>query len=147
MAVWQWHPAGVLDVLAGNTKFTGAEYGITGSFKCLLLTSGFTVDPTNRYLSRSTIFGEVIGSGYTAGGVAVGNSTAYNEYLNTITLTFADASWYPGTFTARTAVIYHNTTGGAPEFPLAWLTLPEDRSCYQSIFKITGPILKIGLNP
>ena len=141
MAVWQWHPSGVLDVLKGNTKFTG------GSFKCLLLTSGYTIDPVEDQLTRNSFFAEVVGTGYTVGGATVTVGTSYNEYLNTVSLAFQDALWNPGTFTARTAVIYHNTGTLWTEYPLCWLTFDEDRSCYQSSFRVTGPILKIGLNP
>jgi hypothetical protein len=63
---------------------------------------------------------EVVGAGYTAGGVTLtaGNQTiTYTAGTNTVTLDGEDASWAASTITARTAVVY-KSTGVASTSPL-----------------------------
>jgi hypothetical protein len=98
---------------ACNTFKTGMMNGTfnftSGSFKIALYTNAATLDATT---TAYTSTGEVVASGYTAGGLAltiaqvptVGNSgtTAY--------ISFNNAVW-TSSLTARGALIYQTTTG------------------------------------
>jgi hypothetical protein len=98
---------------ACNTFKTGMMNGTfnftSGSFKIALYTNAATLDATT---TAYTSTGEVVGSGYTAGGLAltiaqvptVGNSgtTAYISFNNAI---------WTSALTARGALIYQTTTG------------------------------------
>ena len=98
---------------ACNTFKTGMMNGTfnftSGSFKIALYTNAATLDATT---TAYTSTGEVVASGYTAGGLAltiaqvptVGNSgtTAY--------ISFNNAVW-TSALTARGALIYQTTTG------------------------------------
>ena len=98
---------------ACNTFKTGMMNGTfnftSGTFKIALYTNAATLDAsTTAYTST----GEVVGSGYTAGGLAltiaqvptVGNSG------NTAYISFDNAVW-AASLTARGALIYQTTTG------------------------------------
>lgn len=141
MAVWQWHPSGVFGVLNAETKIMPTA----ATFKCLLLPPLFYINPVNRYLTRASMT-EVVGTGYTLGGVQVYPTTTYNTYLNTISVTFGNATW-SGSFTARTAVIYKVSGNTYTDYPLCWLTMDKDETCTVSTFQVTGPVLTLGLNP
>jgi hypothetical protein len=98
---------------ACNTFKTGLMNGTynftSGSFKIALYTNAATLDATT---TAYTSTGEVVASGYTAGGLAltiaqtptVGNSgtTAYISFNNAI---------WTSSLTARGALIYQTTTG------------------------------------
>jgi hypothetical protein len=100
---------------ACNTLKTGLMNGTfnftSGSFKIALYTNAATLDA---YTTAYTTTGEVVASGYTAGGVAltiaqtptVGNSgtTAY--------ISFNNAAW-TSSLTARGALIYKAGANGA----------------------------------
>lgn len=86
----------------------GAFNFTSGSFYMALYTNEATL---NASTTAYTTTGEVVASGYTAGGellvgatVAISNNTAY--------LTFNNASWI-GAFTARGALIYQAGDNGA----------------------------------
>ena len=96
-----------------NTFKTGMMNGTfnftSGSFKIALYTNAATLDATT---TAYTSTGEVVASGYTAGGLAltiaqvptVGNSG------NTAYISFNNAVW-TSSLTARGALIYQTTTG------------------------------------
>jgi len=98
---------------ACNTFKTGMMNGTfnftSGSFKIALYTNAATLDATT---TAYTSTGEVVASGYTAGGLAltiaqvptVGNSG------NTAYISFNNAVW-TSSLTARGALIYQTTTG------------------------------------
>ena len=98
---------------ACNTFKTGMMNGTfnftSGSFKIALYTNAATLDATT---TAYTSTGEVVASGYTAGGLAltiaqvptVGNSG------NTAYISFDNAVW-TSSLTARGALIYQTTTG------------------------------------
>jgi len=90
-------------LMNGTFNFT------SGTFYMALYTNAATLDATT---TAYTSTGEVVGSGYTAGGLAltiaqvptVGNSG------NTAYISFDNAVW-SGAITARGALIYQTTTG------------------------------------
>lgn len=60
---------------------------------------------TQRYLDG--VSNEIVGTGYTTGGLALTAKTStYEPSTNTLTLDCADPSWLSATFTSRYAVFY-----------------------------------------
>lgn len=85
----------------------------TDSFKIMLVTSAYApnIDTDTR---RSNVTNEVVGTGYTAGGIAITCSVgAVDTVNNRVVLTFAAVSWPASTITARGAVIYKSRGGAA----------------------------------
>ena len=81
-----------------------------------------------------TTTNEVIGTGYTAGGITltpvVGSDTANNvSYVS-----FSNVTWNPASFTCRGALIYNSTTGAA----VAVLNFGSDKTATTS-FTIQFP--------
>lgn len=81
----------------------------TDALKAMLCTSAYTPDQdTHQYKSQVT--GEVVGTGYTAGGQALtGVSVVYAPGTNILTFDFTDPSWAASTITARYLVVYDST--------------------------------------
>jgi len=87
------------------------------SIKVMLLTSTYTPNQdTHQY--KSDLTGEVTGTGYTAGGVALANKTMpYNSATNQLSRKADNVQWANSTITARYAVVYDDT-GTAGTSPL-----------------------------
>jgi hypothetical protein len=91
----------------------------------------------NATLNQSTLIytttGEVVGTGYTAGGktltVIPPQTDDYTVYLS-----FSDVTWNPASFTVRGALIYNSTTNAA----VAVLDFGADKTPTSS-FTITFP--------
>jgi hypothetical protein len=79
----------------------------TQTFKIALYTNNTTLDQTT---TAYTSTGEVVATGYTAGGEAITPSLAIDSSTGIAYIDFSDASW-SGAFTARGALIYRETTG------------------------------------
>lgn len=63
---------------------------------------------------KSDVTNEVTGTGYTATGqLLTGAAVVYNASTNVWSLDAADASWPSSTITARYAVVYDRSSGGA----------------------------------
>ena len=80
----------------------------TQTFKIALYTNNATLDQTTTTYTGTT--GEVVATGYTAGGEAITPSLAIDSSTGIAYIDFSDASW-SGAFTARGALIYRVTTG------------------------------------
>lgn len=95
----------------------GIDYD-THSIKVSLHTSAYTPDQdTHEHFDDVT--NEVTGTGYTAGGAALGTKTiTYTGATNVIKIDAADTTWSTSTITARTAVIRDVDTGVAATEPL-----------------------------
>ena len=80
-----------------------------------------------------TTVGEVVGTGYTAGGktltIIPPTSSGYTAYLS-----FGTVTWNPANFTTRGALIYNSTTNAA----VAVLNFGADKTPVSS-FTITFP--------
>lgn len=89
----------------------------TDTIKVMLCGSSYTPSQdTHRY--KSSVTGEVTGTGYTAGGTPLASKTVtYAAGSNTLTLDAADVTWPASSITARYAVIYKDT-GTAATSPL-----------------------------
>lgn len=82
--------------------------GTTQTFKIALYTNDATLDQTTTTYTGTT--GEVVATGYTAGGAAITPSLAIDSSTGIAYIDFSNASW-SGAFTARGALIYRVTTG------------------------------------
>lgn len=80
----------------------------TQTFKIALYTNNATLDQTTTTYTGTT--GEVVATGYTAGGAAITPSLAIDSSTGIAYIDFSNASW-SGAFTARGALIYRVTTG------------------------------------
>lgn len=110
----------------------------TDTVKVALCTSTYTPNQdTNGYFSDVT--NEVVGTGYTAGGVTLASKTVtYTAGTNVTAFDAADVSWAASTITARYAVIYVDTAGAASTDPLiGYVDFGEDVSSSSGTFSIT----------
>jgi hypothetical protein len=84
----------------------------TDTFKVMLVTSAY-VENKDTHTKRSDITNEVVGTGYTAGGISVGATVSAVDTANDrVDITFAQVTWPASTITARKA-IYYKSRGGA----------------------------------
>lgn len=93
------------ELLEGKHDFN-ATSGHT--FKIALYTSSASLDAAT---TDYTTTGEVVGTGYTAGGVVLTNVDP-NSSGTTAFIDFNDATWTSATLTAAGALIYNTTTDG-----------------------------------
>lgn len=106
--------------------------------KIMLCTSAYTPNQdTHRY--KSSVTGEVSGTGYVSGGNTLGSvAVTYTAGTNTLTLDAADTSWANSTITARYAVIYDSTPATDATRPLiAYIDFGADVSSSGAAFNIT----------
>ena len=75
--------------------------GTTQTFKIALYTNNATLDQTTTTYTGTT--GEVVASGYTAGGELITPSLAIDSSTGIVYIDFSNASW-SGAFTARGAL-------------------------------------------
>jgi hypothetical protein len=96
------------NLLKGLENFnTGTPY----VYKMALYTASANL---NSNTLAYTTDGEVSGTGYTAGGLALTPiPPALNQDDNTAFISFETATWTGSSFTARGALIYNSTTGAA----------------------------------
>lgn len=81
-----------------------------------------------------TTAGEITGTGYTAGGIALTGVTI-NTYDGTVYINFNNAVWNPASFTARGALIYNVSKANRS---IAVLDFGADKTC-SNTFTITMP--------
>ena len=81
--------------------------GTTQTFRIALYTNDAVLDQTT---TTYTSTGEVVASGYSAGGELITPSLAIDSTNGVAYIDFTNASW-SGAFTARGALIYRVTTG------------------------------------
>lgn len=108
------------------------------TLKIMLCTSAYTPNQdTHRY--KSSVTGEVTGTGYTSGGNTLGSvAVTYTAGTNTLMLDAADTSWANSTITARYAVIYDSTPATDATRPLiAYIDFGADVSSSGAAFNIT----------
>lgn len=77
------------------------------TFKIALYVSAATLDATTTVYTTSN---EVVGTGYTAGGVTLVN-VGISTSGTTAFLSFNNATWTSASFTTRGALIYNSTNG------------------------------------
>lgn len=77
---------------------------------------------------------EVVGTGYTAGGLVLTPSVGSDSTNNVAYVSFSNVTWSPAGFTCRGALIYNSTTGAA----VAVLNFGSDKTATTS-FTIQFP--------
>jgi hypothetical protein len=108
------------------------------TFKIALYTANASLDQSTTAYTTS---GEVVGTGYTAGGntlVISTSPTSGNNSANipTAFVSFSDTSWASSTITARGALIYNSTQGNKS---VAVLDFGADKTTANATFLITFP--------
>lgn len=109
------------------------------TFKVALYTGAATINATTTAYTTS---GEVVGTGYTAGGNTLVISTSPTSDNNsngiaTAYISFSNTSWTNATFTCRGALIYNSTVSGNPS--VAVLDFGSDKTVNNDTFQIIFP--------
>ncbi len=94
------------DTVRGNIDFD------TDAFKVMLVTAAY-VEDKDAHTKRSNVTGEVVGTGYTAGGNTVTVSVNKDLVNDRVDISLGGTTWPTSTITARKA-IYYKSRGGAP---------------------------------
>jgi hypothetical protein len=102
-------------------------------FKLALYTNVANLGPAT---TSYTEFGEVAGSGYTAGGLVV-VATPPSIITNVAMVNFSDVSWPEASFTARGALIYNSSVSGNPSVVV--LDFGADKVVSNDTFGVTFP--------
>jgi len=109
----------------------------TDTIKVMLCTSTYVPDQ-DTHIYKSSITNEVIGTGYTAGGVTLTTKTiGYTGATNVTKLDADDVTWASSTITARYAVIYVDTGVDATSVLLGYVDFGADVSSTNGNFTIT----------
>ena len=108
------------------------------TFKIALYTGTANINQTT---TAYTATGEVVGTGYTAGGQTLTISTSPTSGTNsqsvpTAYISFANSTWPNATFTARGALIYNVTEGNKS---VAVLDFGSDKTVNNDTFQIIFP--------
>ena len=108
------------------------------TFKVALYTGAANIGPTTTAYTTS---GEVVGTGYVAGGntlaISVSPTSGNNSSsVPTAYFSFANSSWTSSTFTARGALIYNSTEGNKS---VAVLDFGADKTVSNDTFQIIFP--------
>jgi hypothetical protein len=108
------------------------------TFKIALYTGAANIDATTTVYTTT---GEVVGTGYTAGGNTLVISTSPTSASNsanipTAFISFATSTWTSATFTCRGALIYNSTQGNKS---VAVLDFGADKTVSNDTFQITFP--------
>jgi hypothetical protein len=108
------------------------------SFKIALYTSAASLDAATTVYSTSN---EVVGTGYTAGGIALTNIDPTSSGT-TAFIDFADVTWSSATITAAGALIYNTTTDGGASTTnaVAVLSFGGDKTSTNGDFVIQFPV-------
>jgi hypothetical protein len=83
----------------------------TNTFKAMLVTSTYVPNKDTND-KRDDVTNEVVGTGYTAGGVGSVCTVTKDTANDKVTLQFAAVSWASSTLTAR-GCVYYKSRGGA----------------------------------
>ena len=103
------------------------------TYKIALYTSAASLDAATTAYTTS---GEVVGTGYTAGGNTLTISVAPVSSGTTAYLSFSNSSWSTATITARGAMIYNSTQG---DKCVAVLDFGSDKTSTAGTFTVVFP--------
>ena len=116
------------------------DFNVSGghTFKIALYTSAASLDAATTDYSTSN---EVVGTGYTAGGIALTNIDPTSSGT-TAFVDFADATWTDATITAAGALIYNTTTdgGSATTNAVAVISFGGDKTSTNGDFVVQFPV-------
>lgn len=115
-----------------KSELLNGVHGTTDTFKIALYTSSATLSSATTVYSATN---EVIGAGYTAGGIALTGANIVVDGSTAI-LDFNDPQWTNATITARGAMIYNSTEGNKA---VCILDFGADKSCSDGTFVVTLP--------
>lgn len=128
---------GCLGVLIGQFDF------VHDTFRAMLTTSGYVIDVNaiDTHQFRDDVTNEVIGSGYTTGGVGlVGVSCQYDTVSNEVRIDFNDPSWGPtANFTARNMIVYQVTGAAGNDSLVMWVDFGGDEMVTNGTFLYSVP--------
>lgn len=111
---------------------------LSDDIKVMLVTVAFTPNQ-DTHVFKSDVTNEVVGTGYTAGGVSLtGKTLTYTSATNVIMFDAADVTWAASTITARYAIIYNNTPATDATKPLlGYVDFGQDFASSNGNFVIT----------
>jgi hypothetical protein len=116
----------------------------TATFKVLLVSVAPTTTETtgsqDTWEFRSSVTNEVVGTGYTAGGIAQAftlNAVTLVPGKQTITWTNISNGWTGATFSAVGAIIYQNVGSAATDILLHYIDFGATATCTAGTFSIT----------
>ena len=116
------------------------DFNVSGghTFKIALYTSAASLDAATTAYTTSN---EVVGVGYTAGGIALTNIDPTSSGT-TAFIDFVDATWTSATITAAGALIYNTTTDGGTGTTnaVAVLSFGGDKTSTNGDFVIQFPV-------
>lgn len=108
---------------------------LTGKLKVLLVTSKY--QPSAKHKNRDDVTNEVKGPGYTSGGILVTDNKLVDEGEDTA-LKASPAIWEKATVTAKGAVVYYSSGGGAKYDELiCYCDFQEEGSSTNGPFKLS----------
>lgn len=115
----------------------------TDTFKVMLVTSAY-VENKDTHTRRSDVTGEVVGTGYTAGGNAITVTVPAVDTVNDrVDISLGGTTWPASTITARKAVIYKSRGGAATADELiAVVDFVTDVSTTVGTFTLTASTLR-----
>ena len=125
-----------VEILDGIHNFgTGVVRASTAAdtYKIALYTSAASLDAATTAYTTS---GEVVGTGYTAGGNTLAISVVPVSSSTTAYLSFTNSSWTTATITARGAMIYNSTQSNKC---VAVLDFGSDKTSTAGTFTIVFP--------
>ena len=108
----------------------------THSFKVMLVTSTYSPNK-DTHEDRADVTNEVVGTGYTAGGVATTPTITLDTSNDRVDITFSNVSWASATITARAAVIYKSTGTAGTDLLIAYVDFGSDVSSTNAAFAVT----------
>lgn len=108
------------------------------TLKVMLCTNAYVPDQ-DVHDYKNDVTNEVVGTGYTAGGISLtGVTWTYDAATNTMKLDATDISWPGSTITARYAVVYDGTPGTDATRPvIGYVDFGADVSTTNGTFSIT----------
>lgn len=112
---------------------TGTYAPLTDTMKIALYTNSATLDATTTIYTTS---GEVVGTGYTAGGNTLAGASIGSSGT-TSWITFSDSAWTTATITARGALIYDSSKSNAA---IAVLDFGADKTSTAGTFTVQMPV-------
>jgi len=135
--------ANVLFTSALDGTVRGAVDFDTDTFKCMLVTSAY-VPNKDTHTKRSDITNEVVGAGYTAGGMVVPVTVTKDLVNDRIDISLGAASWTGATITARGAV-YFKSRGGAANLDelVAYIDFVTDVASTNGTFNLTVSTIRL----
>lgn len=90
----KWYGMALLSILGGATEAEARKIDWLSDTIKVMLTTGDYIPDQDTHQFKSSVTNEVVGDGYTAGGVTLANKTiSYTASTNTVMLDADDAEW------------------------------------------------------